>query len=138
VRVIRLGWLGTRTPEDTATVEFFTNVLGLETLHREPGFTKLRLPSANRDYLEIFGSEADASGFEATHYTTGPVVGVVVEDLAGARAELAAAGVELVGEVTWPRSMPGYGWFHFRAPDGNLYAMIQDSQPTDDPAKTPV
>ena len=137
MRVIRLGWLGTRAPDYAATVEFFSNVIGLEALHQEPGFAKLRLPSADRDYLEIFGSEADATGFEATHYTTGPVIGLVVDDLVGARAELAAAGIELVGDVTWPRSMPGYGWFHFRAPDGNLYAMVQDAQPIDDPGKAP-
>jgi len=129
--VLRLGWLGTRTAAYTATRDFFERVLGLASLHEKSGFVMLRLPSGDRDYLEVFGTGAEGMEFEAEHYVTGPVIGFVVEDLAAARAELSEAGVELVGEVTWPSSMPGYGWFHFRAPDGNLYAMVQDTPAPD-------
>ena len=48
-------------------------------------------------------------------------------DLVEARAELAAAGVELLDEISWPKSIPGYCWFHFRAPDGNVHATLQGS-----------
>jgi len=86
----------------------------------------LKLPSGDRDFLEVFGVGAKGMEFEDEHYVTGPVIGFVVEDLDAARAELSDAGIELAGDLTWPSSMPGYGWFHFRAPDGNLYAMVQD------------
>jgi hypothetical protein len=44
----------------------------------------------------------------------------LVDDVSEARAELSAAGVELLG--------PGggtakEGWLHFRAPDGNVYGV---------------
>jgi catechol 2,3-dioxygenase-like lactoylglutathione lyase family enzyme len=123
VRVQRLAWLGTRTDRFGETTRFFRDLLGLSPVREEEGFTMLRLPSGERDYVEIFGGE---DGFEAEHYRTGPVPGFLVSDLVEARAELAAAGVELLDETHWPRSMPGYGWFHFRAPDGNVYALIQE------------
>jgi len=129
MRILRLGWLGTATAEYAATRDFFSGVLGLAPLRESAGFTMLQLPSGDRDYLEIFGIGADGMEFESEHYLTGPVIGFVVDDLVAARAELAAAGIELVGKVTWPSSRPGYGWFHFRAPDGNLYAMVQDAPP---------
>jgi hypothetical protein len=48
------------------------------------------------------------------------VVGFVVDDIVAARAELASAGATHLGEITWSSQFPGYGWFHFRAPDGNV------------------
>ena len=130
MQVKRIGWLGTRTAQFDETARFFGEVLGLVPIHSEPNFAMFGLPSGSRDYVEVFGS-AKVSGFEAEHYTTGPVPGFLVEDLDAARAELAAAGVELLGDITWARSRPGYGWFHFRAPDGNLYAMLQGSPEID-------
>src|SRR6476620_5222666 len=64
----------------------------------------------------------------------GIVVAFAVDDIAGAREELAAAKVELVGELVWANelfddpSMEGFGWFFFRGPDGNVYVMQQDSR----------
>jgi hypothetical protein len=46
-----------------------------------------------------------------------------VSHLAAARAELEAAGVELLDDITWSRSIADFGWFHFRGPDGNVYGM---------------
>ena len=57
-----------------------------------------------------------------------------MDDLIGAREELAAADVELIGDVVWAADlfdnteMDGYGWFFFRAPDGNIYVMQQDTR----------
>ena len=61
---------------------------------------------------------------------------VPVDDVVGARAELAAAEVELIGDLVWANelfddsNMRGFGWFFFRAPDGNVYVMQQDSGPS--------
>lgn len=125
MRVQRVAWLGMRTDRFEETKTFFRDLLGLPSVHDEPRFAMLQLPSGERDYLEVFGAE---SGFEAEHYRTGPVPGFLVSDLAEARQELATAGIELLDEIHWPRSLPGYGWFHFRGPDGNVYAMVQGSE----------
>jgi hypothetical protein len=66
--------------------------------------------------FEVFGP-ADQ---DHEHFSTGPVVGFVVEDLTGAVRELEAAGVELLGGQMDER---GAGWRHFRAPDGNVYEL---------------
>jgi hypothetical protein len=59
------------------------------------------------------------------------MVAFFVEDLVSARAELAAAGVELIGELVWADelfddpSLGSVGWCFFRAPDGNVYTLEQ-------------
>ena len=117
----RLAWLGTRTERYDETTAFFRDVLGLTLRYEEPGFAMFQLPFAERDFVEVFGPDVPDSSF----YTTGPVVGLLVDDIEEAHAELATAGVELIGEIHRPESMEGYGWFHFRGPDGNVYAMVQ-------------
>ena len=58
-----------------------------------------------------------------------------MDDLVGAREELADAEVELIGDLVWADelfddpSMEGYGWFFFRGPDRNVYVMQQDRRP---------
>lgn len=65
----------------------------------------------------------------------GILVAFAVDDIAGAREELAAAGVELIGDLVWAADlsanpdMDGFGWFFFRGPDGNIYVMQQDRRP---------
>lgn len=126
--VRRLGWLGTRTDRFTETTRFFRDVLGLATFYEEPDFAMLALPGADHDYVEIIGPDAEGSEFQATTYTTGPVVSFVVGDIVAARSELEAAGVELLGDITWSGSIADFGWFHFRGPDGNVYGMMQGSR----------
>jgi len=125
VQVKRLAWLGTRTEKFDETTAFFRDVLGIPVLHEEPGFAMLQLPSAERDFVEVFAPD---NSFAAL-YSTGPVVGLLVDDIEQARAELDAAHVELLGPTQWLESMDGYGWFHVRGPDGNVYAILQDSRP---------
>ncbi len=121
MRVKRISWLGTRAEQLDETTAFFRDVLGLESVREEPGFSMLRLPDAEHDYVEVFDADDPAAAF----YTTGPVVGFLVDDVVAARAELEAAGVELLGEIGWSKSLGDYGWFHFRAPDGNVYGCMQ-------------
>ena len=123
MQVKRLAWLGTRTERFDETTAFFRDVLGLPLVHSEPGFAMLQLPGADRDYVEVFGIEEPDSFF----YTTGPVVGLLVDDLEEARAHLERAGIEILDEPHWPESMEGYGWFHIRGPDGNVYGVLQGS-----------
>jgi len=124
VRVTRIAWLGTRTDSFDATTAFFRDVLGIPVRHEEPGFAMLQLPCGERDFVEIFAPGAQGGEL----YDTGPVVGLLVEDVEGARAELTAAGVPVLDETRWLESLDGYGWFHVRGPDGNVYAIMQDTR----------
>jgi len=46
-----------------------------------------------------------------------------VDDVVGAHAEVAEAGVELLGDIVWVGE--GFGWFFLRGPDGNIYCIEQ-------------
>ena len=124
----RLAWLGTRTEKFDEATAFFRDVLGIPVIHEEPGFAMLQLPGAPRDFIEVFAPDNPSGAL----YSTGPVVGLLVDDIEQAREELDAAGVELIGPIQWLQSMDGYGWFHVRGPDGNVYAILQDSPPPTD------
>jgi catechol 2,3-dioxygenase-like lactoylglutathione lyase family enzyme len=126
--VRRIGFLGTRTDRFSETTRFFRDVLGLAMYYEESDFAMLSLPGAEHDFVEIIGPDAVDSAFQVATYTTGPVPSFVVGDVGAARAELEAAGVELLDDITWSSSIEGLGWFHFRAPDGNVYGLMQGSR----------
>jgi catechol 2,3-dioxygenase-like lactoylglutathione lyase family enzyme len=128
LKVHRLGWLTTYTDRFDETRRFFVEVLGLPVEVDEPSFAQLAMADADHDYVEVLGRDDPDSEFEAANYTTGPVPGWVVDDVVAARAELVAAGVDVLDEVRWSTRREGYGWFHFRAPDGNVYGLMQGSQ----------
>ena len=111
MNVTGLGWLGTRTNRGEDLARFYGEVLGLQQVHAEPGFWVFRLPGGQ--HVEVFGTEHP----DKEHFTTGPVVGFGVEDLAAAVQELAEAGVELIGDTRWSSQ-------HFRGPDGNIYELV--------------
>jgi catechol 2,3-dioxygenase-like lactoylglutathione lyase family enzyme len=118
VEVAKLAWVGTRTDNADATVAFFRDVLGLRLELDQPGFWMLKLPDGSK--VEVFGPDSDVN----RHFTTGPVAGFLVDDVAGAAAELRAAHVEiLLGPVVDEHRN---AWVHFRAPDGNIYEFTQD------------
>ena len=135
MNVQRICFLGTRTGNFDATATLFRDVLGLHNTHDEPGWSVFQLPSGRSDYVEVFGPENESASLFPAEVNEGIVVAFAVDDIVGARDELAAAEVELVGELVWandlfddPR-MEGFGWFFFRGPDGNIYVMQQDSRP---------
>jgi catechol 2,3-dioxygenase-like lactoylglutathione lyase family enzyme len=117
VRVRRIAWLGVRTDAYEATVWFLRDVLGLQPAFDEPTTVELMLPSDDR--VQVFGPGDRYYEFYAEH-AVGPVVLFEVDDVQDARAELEAAGIELVGPAD---SDSAWSWVHARAPDGNLYAF---------------
>ena len=119
MRVKRIGWAGTRTSEYAAMVAFLQGVLGLTTIQEGSDFAAFQLPEGGT--FEVFGPGDQ----DHEHFATGPVVGFVVEDLPAAVAELEQAGVELLGGHVDDR---GEGWRHFRAPDGNVYELTNESR----------
>ena len=120
MQVLGLVWLGTRTAEYAATVAFFRDVIGLDVHLSEADFSVLNVPDGAT--VEVF---APTSAWN--RHLTHPVAGFLVSDLQTAAAELEAAGVEIVLPVQQgdPRS-----WLHFRAPDGFVYELVEDSSTT--------
>ncbi len=127
MKVRRIGWFGLWTDRFPETVEFFSSVLGLSTEYREDDFVMFNLPDADRDFVEVFGP---AQSEEWPAPEMGSSIGFVVDDVVEAREELAASGADLVGEITWLISRPGYGWFNIRGPDGRIYSIVQGSHLT--------
>jgi catechol 2,3-dioxygenase-like lactoylglutathione lyase family enzyme len=117
VQVRRIAWLGVRTDAVEATVWFLREVLGLQSAFHDPTTVELMLP--NDDRVQVFGPGDRYYDFYAEH-AVGPVVLFEVDDVGVARAELEAAGIELVGPMD---SDSAWSWLHARAPDGNLYAF---------------
>ena len=124
MQVRRLSWLGTRTHKYDETRDFFSDVLGLALMMEEPGFAMFQLPAGEHDYVEVFSADDP----EVAFMTTGPVAGLLVDDVVEARAELEAAGVEMLEPIRWSQRIDGYGWFQFRGPDGNVYGCMQGSR----------
>ena len=122
MNVRRIGFLGMRTTNYELTAAFFREVLGLQPALAKPDWSIFKLPSGPNDYVEVYGpSKRDANLFPDS--VTGPVVAFMVDDVVSARAEVTAAGIELLGELVW--ASEGFGWFFLRAPDGNVYCIEQ-------------
>ena len=128
MQVHGIVWHGTRpAPENyEAMVRLVRDVLGLTVGLDEP--YSLVLDAKNGDAFEIFKPDD-----EAHDVYPHPAIGFLVDDVAEARAEMEAAGIEFIGEVhagdfpeTW-----GDAWSHFRAPDGFVYCIV--SRPTQHP-----
>jgi catechol 2,3-dioxygenase-like lactoylglutathione lyase family enzyme len=117
VKLLKIGWVGTRTENPEATADFFERVLGLRVSHGGDGVWVFQLPDGSK--VEVFGPS------ENEHFTTGPVVEFLIDDVAAATQELRAAGVPIVsGPVYW-EGEDDVAWVHFRAPDGNIYGITQ-------------
>jgi catechol 2,3-dioxygenase-like lactoylglutathione lyase family enzyme len=128
MRVLRLGFVGTRTDATDAMRSFFGDVLGLETVRDTPEWSVLRLPTGDHDYAEVYGTEFDDE--RLCPPGAGLMVAFVVDDLEGAHAEVVQTGVE-ASEIVWASrafgaaELQGYGWFFVKAPDGNTYVIQQ-------------
>jgi catechol 2,3-dioxygenase-like lactoylglutathione lyase family enzyme len=120
MQVLRLCWVGTRSSDHRGTVEFFKNVLGLAVIDDPGDFTVLAVPDGST--VEIFGP---TSPYNA--HLTSPVAGFEVADLTLAETELQAAGTEIVLPITGGAERR---WLHFRAPDGHLYELVENTQPS--------
>lgn len=128
MRVLRVGFVGTRTAEITSMTGFFRDVLGLEVVRDTPDWSILRLPTGEHDYAEVYGSDFDDPRFCPPD--VGLMVAFVVDDVEGAHTEVLEAGMR-ASEVMW--AAEGFGWFFVRAPDGNTYVIQQTPATGDSP-----
>ena len=101
-------FVGTRTTQADEMTAFVRDVL--------------RLQPATGDHAAFF-TLPDGSSFavQATDAVEERTVGLLVDDVEHAAAELRAAGTE-VGET---HEWDGLRYAHFRAPDGRLYELVE-------------
>ena len=130
MNVLRVGFVGVRTPHGDASAAFFEELFGLDALRRSPEWSILQLPTGPLDLFEFYGPDFDDVRFAPQE--GGTFVGFVVDDLEGGREELLAAGTdpsEIVwaAEVTGDASLEGAGWCFFRAPDDTTYVLLSDT-----------
>lgn len=122
MNILRIGFLGTRTTNFQQTADFFQDILGLQIAWTKPDWTGFRLPTGKYDFVEIFGpTKQDPNLYPDS--ATGLIIAFIVDDVVGAHTEIAATGIELLGDVIWVAD--GFGWFFLRAPDGNIYCIEQ-------------
>lgn len=113
-------WNAIVTDDFDKTVAFFKDTFGLTPGVEFPGFAML--PQANGGILEVYAE----GNIPEYGFNGGVVFGFRVEDIEAASTELAAGGVELLGEVN--RLDTGYAYRHFRGPDGKVYGLNEDPQ----------
>lgn len=100
--------------------DFFEHTLGLKPLDSNDDDTWVfSLPDGSK--AEVFGPSSPHN----KHFTTGPVVGFLVDDLATATGELRDAGIPIVSGPIYADE--NIAWVHFRTPDGNIYELTQGS-----------
>lgn len=116
MKVRKIAFVGTRTDRPEAMAEFFERVLGLRPEHSGDDMWAFRFPDGG--IAEVFGPSRN------DHLTTGPVAEFLVDDVVGATEELRAASIPIVFGPVRDDDV-GLAWAHFRAPDGNLYGLIE-------------
>jgi glyoxylase I family protein len=110
-----LVWLGTRTARLDEMRTFWRNLLGSNPTVDTPERAVFVLPSGDRVELS---KERDHR-----HFTSGPVAGFLVDDLAATITRLETLGAELLPPASADNSE--VHWTHFRAPDGNVYEVTE-------------
>ena len=114
MKIKGIVWLGTQTNQFRPMVDFCRTVLGLSETTSENGMAVFQLPDG--DLFEVF----DAQVFK-DEFMSHPVAGFLVDDIAAARAEMEAKGIEFIGPIHGENEDDK--WTHFRAPDGFVYEL---------------
>jgi hypothetical protein len=115
VAVEGVGFVGLRSDQFNEMVWLFRDVIGVPLARETTGTAGFRLGGGA--VLEIYGPTDEFHSF----FTTGPVVGLRVDDFDAVRALMLSAGVEFIGAV---QHADGMSWQHFRCPDGTVLEII--------------
>jgi catechol 2,3-dioxygenase-like lactoylglutathione lyase family enzyme len=110
-----VGFIGFRTDRFDEMVTLFRDLIGLSVVREAPGATWFRLGTDAE--LHVY-ADTDA---DHAFFTTGPVVGLKVEDVEATRGRLEEQGLETLTEI---ERAGGAAWCHFRAPDGTVLEII--------------
>ena len=119
-----IGFVGSHTEAHAEMGSFVQDVLGLHSITVE-GVGATLFAATNGDVFAVAQLYEEGGTAERT-------VGLLVDDVDAAAAELHAAGVETDGineNVRWR-------YTHFRAPDGRLYELVEErAQPASSTAQ---
>jgi catechol 2,3-dioxygenase-like lactoylglutathione lyase family enzyme len=110
------GWMGVRTDAFDGMVSIYREGLGLRMLDMREGDARFALADGTQIHVYA-GNDVDHGFFGAA-----PVVAFEVDDFEVSRARLEAAGAIFIGS---PQQDAEARWNHFRAPDGNVYEIIE-------------
>ena len=100
---------------DAVAVVGFDNS-GAAPAFTHPGWAGFRLPSGERDLLEVFGQSGVDTRVVPAEFECGVLIALAVDDVGKASQELAAAGIELLGDLVWASELTGdaadegWGW----------------------------
>jgi hypothetical protein len=114
VEIRGIGFVGSHTTAHAEMGAFLLNVLGLTPIAVD-GVGAALFAAANGDVLAVSPPYEEDGSAERT-------IGLVVDDLDGAIAELHAVGVETDGISENAR----WRYSHFRMPDGKLYELVEE------------
>ena len=110
-----IGFIGFRTDRFDEMVGLFRDLIGLEIVHEVSGATWFKLGTDAQ--LHVYADTDPDHAF----FTTGPVVGLRVDDVDATRERMEAAGLEMLTET---ERTDEAAWCHFRAPDGTVLEII--------------
>ncbi len=113
--VAGVGFIGFRTDRFDGMVALFRDLIGLSIIREAPGATWFRLGSDAE--LHVYADTEPDHAF----FTTGPVVGLRVEDVEATRSRLEEQGMEMLTEI---ERTADAAWCHLRAPDGTVLEII--------------
>lgn len=117
MKIKGLSWLGTRTDKFDELCAFYEDVGGLTPIIVEEGRRVYRLE--NGEAIAVIANNLETHA----HFTTGPVVGLLVDDVEQSRTEMEKQGIEFLCPI---RGKKGESrWSHFRGVDGNVYEIIE-------------
>jgi catechol 2,3-dioxygenase-like lactoylglutathione lyase family enzyme len=120
ISVLGIVWLGVCAESLDESCRFYEEVLRLNLVHRcERDHAIFR--TVNGDYVALFGPGADRHKF----FTTGPVAGFRVGNVAAARSEMERSGVMFLGP-TLANDNGRWKYAHFLGPDRNVYEIVEE------------
>lgn len=114
MKIRGIGFVGSHTPAHAEMSRFLQDVLGLTPITVDGVGAEL-FAAGNNDVFGVARPYEESDIAERT-------IGLLVDDLDGAAAELHAAGVETDGISENSR----WRYTHFRMPDGKLYELVEE------------
>ena len=97
-----LSWIGTRTDRPEQMSQLFADVLGIPVVQRTADHPLHAVADGGNQIEVVTGTDPGHRQF-----ASGPVPGVLVDDVHASVARLRAAGGELLGTPTRSRATPG-------------------------------
>ena len=117
MHVSAISWAGVRTSDFSATIRYFSEIVGLPLTLRDDESEVAHFRLEAGDLFEVFGPN---NRYHELHAC--PVFAFEVDDIETARMEMAENGAEFVTEI---RTGEDEAWCYFRGPDGYLYEIMQ-------------